>query len=149
MHLEPSMTHVLARTLARSQTDARTHARTHTHTHTHTRTHTHAHTHAHRRINKYMHMYVDLIACVCVQMGSATASADREKKIPNKKLKTIQTLIAAGANVLEAVDLSGQDEAGLPSLNLQSSDFTHFESFPLPPEIVHLMMPALVGAAPL
>lgn len=70
-------------------------------------------------------------------MASATASAEGEKKIPDKKLKTIQTLIAAGASVFQAVDFNGQYKAGIPSLEIKKPDeySRSDEFFLLPPEL--------------
>ena len=113
------MTHVLARTLAR--TLARSHIYRCIHARTPARTHTDA--------------YMCVCVCVCVQMGSATASAEGGKKIPDNKLKTIQTLIAAGANVLQAVDFSG-----FPSLAIKDESGYDLGSTVLPPEIVHLKL---------
>ena len=88
--------------------------------------------------------------CVCarartfayVQMAAATACAEAEGKIPDKKLKTIQTLIEAGACVMQAVEVKGEDEAGVPSLEIRGSRWLmrDHELGSLPPEIVHLMM---------
>ena len=86
-----------------------------------------------------------------IALYSATACAKKEGKIPDKKLKTIQTLIEAGADVMQVAQARGEDEAGIPSLVISSSYRRRQKKTPskktaarrpapLPPEIVHLMM---------